>query len=343
MAHTRRHGSIGAWAGAVAIALASVLALDLLPAPTALAAPALGNLIAIDVENNLTPTTCAEEDNVSLKLSGTDVARFTVEATPPPYLASLQADRSASDFSGCNFNGGVHPTDPRHAFVPATRVLFDGAQWRIVGITQSSFWRSQRVPVTIGSRTFRGIHLLQIFRKVDGRPREVAVLYPSDGNWRIKPLPEARFGDGAYGSSMLIGPIETRERPLVDIASITVTTLPLALNLKFKAGGSAMVAIEEVTTQRTTLDVKLTPPLSLSSRSRSRDRRPFAMLRSMYVAPDNADVSEVTWRAPGDTSLRTAALPDVTTLQARQVRFGRSVPSRHNSSAPDLRFSNFRN
>ncbi|CAN5920490.1 hypothetical protein BH11PSE13_BH11PSE13_28720 [soil metagenome] len=341
MARVRRHRSIVAWTRAAAATLASVFALVFLPAPTALAAPSPGDLIAIDVDNHLIPTTCAEEDNVSLKLSGTDVARFTVEALPPPYLPSLQADRSSSDFSGCNFNGGVHPTDPRHAFVPATRVLFDGAQWRIVGITQSSFWRSQRVPVTIGSRTFRGIHLLQIFKKVAGKPREVAVLYPSDGNWRIKPLPEARFGDGAYGSSMLIGPIEARQRPLVDIASITVTTLPLALNLKFKAGGSAMVAIGEVSTLRTTLAVKLTRPPSLSSGAH--DRRPFAMLRSMYVAPDNADVSEVTWRAPGDTSLRIAALPDVTTLQARQVRFGRSVPSRHNSSAPDLRFSNFRN
>ncbi len=335
MTSVRRRRSTGAWTGAVAIALLCIFA--------GMARPAFatGDVIAIDVASQVTPTTCAEEDNVSLRLSGINVARFTVEALPPPYLASLQADRSASDFSGCNFNGGVHPTDPRHAFKPATRVLFDGAQWRIVGITQASFWRPQRVPVTIGSRTFRGIHLLQVFKKVDGKAREVAVLYPSDGNWRIKPLPEARFGDGAYGSSMLIGPIETRQRPLVDIASITVTTLPLALQLNFKSGGSATVAIGEVSTARTALDVKLTTPPSLSSQPRS--RRPFAMVRSMYVATDNADVSEVTWRTPGDMSVRTEALPDVTTLQARQVRFGRSVPSRHNSSAPDLRFSNIRN
>lgn len=335
MARTGRHRLNGACAAA------AVLTLTFLLAGMARPAFAAGNLIAIDVENNLTPTTCAEEDNVSLKLSGTDVARFAVEALPPPYLASLQADRSASDFSGCSFNGGVHPTDPRHAFKAATRVLFDGAQWRIVGITQSSFWRSQSVPVTLGSRTFRGIHLLQVFKKVDGKPREVAVMYPSDGNWRIKPLPEARFGDGAYGSSMLIGPIETHQRPVVDISSIVVTTLPLSLHLKFKAGGSATVTLGEVSTLRTALDVRLSPLTSLTSSRR--DRRPFAMLRSMYVAPDNADVSEVTWRAPGDTSPRTEALPNVTALQARQVRFGRSVPSRHNSSAPDLRFSNFRN
>ena len=332
MARTGRRRSVGALA---VIMLAGALASA---TPPALAA---GDVIAIDVDGHLTPTTCAEEDNVSLTLKGIDVARFTVEALPPPYLASLQTDRSAPDFSGCNFNGGVHPTDPRHAFRPATRVLFDGAQWRIVGITLSSFWRPPRVPVTLGSRTFRNIHLLQVFKKVDGKPREIAVLYPSDGNWRIKPLPEARFGYGTYGSSVMIGPIESRQRPVVEIASVAVTTSPLSLKLDFKAGGSATVAIGEVSTLRTALNVKLTPPISLTSSRHG--RHPFAMLQSMYVAPDNADVSEVTWRAPGDTSLRTEALPNVTTLQARQILFGRSVPSRHNSSAPDLRFSNFRN
>jgi hypothetical protein len=29
-------------------------------------------------------------------------------------------------------------------------------------------------------------------------------------------------------------------------------------------------------------------------------------------------------------------LPEVKTLQATQVRFGRSLPSRHNTSAPDI-------
>ena len=132
MARTGRRRSVGALA---VIMLAGALASA---TPPALAA---GDVIAIDVDGHLTPTTCAEEDNVSLTLKGIDVARFTVEALPPPYLASLQTDRSAPDFSGCNLNGGVHPTDPRHAFRPATRVLFDGAQWRIVGITLSSFWR----------------------------------------------------------------------------------------------------------------------------------------------------------------------------------------------------------
>lgn len=34
-------------------------------------------------------------------------------------------------------------------------------------------------------------------------------------------------------------------------------------------------------------------------------------------------------------------LPDVKTLNATQVRFGRSLPSRHNTSAPDIAFSDF--
>jgi hypothetical protein len=34
-------------------------------------------------------------------------------------------------------------------------------------------------------------------------------------------------------------------------------------------------------------------------------------------------------------------LPEVKTLQATQLRFGRSLPSKHNTSAPDIAFNGF--
>ena len=34
-------------------------------------------------------------------------------------------------------------------------------------------------------------------------------------------------------------------------------------------------------------------------------------------------------------------LPEVKSLQATQVRFGRSLPSKHNTSAPDIAFGGF--
>ena len=61
----------------------------------------------------------------------------------------------------------------------------------------------------------------------------------------------------------------------------------------------------------------------------------------MYVAPDNADMSEVAWRTTPDAAEARKPLPEIRTLDAADVRFGRSIPSRHNTSAPDIRFGGF--
>ncbi len=290
--------------------------------------------LTVRVDNLTRPTACAEEDNVSLTLTARGLTRFRVEALQPPYLDSIQGDRSAPDFSACNFDGGAHPTDPAFKFEPRSVVLHQDRQWRIVGITLPTFWRPNRVPVRFGARSGDDFHLLQIFAmQPDGKPLEALVMYPADGYWRIKPLPMPRFGDGVYGSSFLMGPVQPGARPVVDIASITVRLNPLALRLRFADGGSAEVKVAEISRQRTALDVRLHPPTG--------GDRPFAVLRSMYVALDNADMSAVSWRgAPGDAP-QSAPLPSVTTLDAADVRFGRLLPSRHNTSAPDIRFSDF--
>lgn len=295
----------------------------------ATAAPA-----TVTVENKTRPTACAEEDNVSLALSGRGIARFRVEALQPPYLAGIGADTTAPDFSNCNFDGGAHPTDPSYAFKPRRVVLHDGRQWMIVGITLPTFWRPHRVPVRVGQRSEDDIHLLQVFAKKPGaKPLEAIVMYPADGYWRLKPLPKARFGDGVYGSSFLMGPVETDGRPVVNIASIEVRTQPLAFRLRFVGGGRADVKVAEISRTRTALEVALAPP--------TRRDQPFAVLRSMYVTADNADVSALSWQATPSSAMQTQDLPSVSTLEAAQVRFGRTVPSRHNTSAPDIRFSGF--
>jgi hypothetical protein len=256
-----------------------------------------------------------------------------VEALPPAYLASIEQDRTAPDFSGCNFDGSTHPTDPRYTFKERRAVLHDGPRWQIVGMTLPSFWRPERVPVRVDGRTDRGFHMIQVFAKTGAKPLEVLVMYPSDGYWRIKPLPPARFGDGVYGSSFVMGPVEQAGRPVARIASIAIETKPLAFKLRFANGAEAKVDVREISEARTTLDVAMKPGRKQGPR--------FAVLRSMYVAPDNADMSEVAWRAtPGGAEQR-KPLPEFRTLQAADVRFGRSVPSRHNTSAPDIRFGGF--
>lgn len=289
---------------------------------------------SVTVENQTKPTACAEEDNVSLTLRGQGIARFRVEALQPPYLADIQADVTAPDFSNCNFDGGAHPTDPSYTFKPRRVVLHDSKEWMIVGITLPSFWRPHRVPVRVGKRSEDDIHLLQVYAKKAGsKPLEALVMYPADGYWRLKPLPLARFGDGVYGSSFLMGPVETDGRPVVNIASIEVRTQPLAFHVRFADGGHADVKVAEISRTRTALDVSLRPP--------TRQNQPFAMLRSMYVAADNADMSALGWRTTPTSAPQTRDLLSVSTLEAAEVRFGRTVPSRHNTSAPDIRFSRF--
>lgn len=225
-----------------------------------LATAATAAPVAATVENATTATACAEEDNVSMVLRGEGIRRMRIEALQPAYLDSIGNDVTAPDFSGCNFDGGAHPTDPAHKFKPRRVVLLDDAQWRIVGMTLPSFWRPQQVPVRVGARTDRGFHMLQIFRKEEGKALEALVLYPADGYWRIKPLPQARFGDGVYGSSFLLGPVEQGSRPVVDIASIRIVPKPLAIHLRFVGGGSAVAKVSEISRERTALDVTLSKP-----------------------------------------------------------------------------------
>jgi hypothetical protein len=68
--------------------------------------------------------------------------------------------------------------------------------------------------------------------------------------------------------------------------------------------------------------------------------QPMAAIRSMYVTPEKADVSEVSWRPAGGEPV-TQPLPALVQQPVTEVRFGRSVPSRHNPSAPDMWFGAF--
>jgi len=296
--------------------------------------PAAAAPASITLENHTRPTACAEEDNVSMVLRGQGISRFRVEALPPPYLASVLVDTTMPDFSNCSFDGGVHPTDPSYAFTPRRVVFHDGKDWQIVGITLPTFWRPHRVPVRVDARVEDDIHLLQVFAKKPGaKPGEALVMYPADGYWRIKPLPLARFGDGVYGSSFLMGPVEMAGRPVVNIASIEVKTQPLAFYLRFADGSDAVVKIAEISKARTVLDVSLTPA--------TRREQAFAVLRSMFVSVDNADVSALSWRTTSTSPLQSSDLPSVVTLDAVELRFGRKLRSRHNTSAPDIRFGRF--
>jgi hypothetical protein len=283
--------------------------------------------LAVEVVNASTSTLCAETDNVYLKLTSPAVRRFTIEATHPAYAGTIVADRTAPDFRNCDMSA-----DPVHRAEPRRVTIYETADLQLIGHTFPSFWRPASVPVRVGTRVETGLHLLQLFVKFRERTEEVLVLYPADGYWRARPLPPENLSYSAYGSSFLIGPVETQGRPFVDIADIAFDPATRSFRLAFTRGGTATLRLDAADREHIVLDVAF---------DRAIAAQPFAALRSMFVTEINADVARVTWRSPGGKAYDTAPIMSFGRADALELWAGRRLPSRHNTSAPDMIFRGF--
>jgi hypothetical protein len=314
---------------------AAILAqlLPLLPALLAATAPAVAaDAVAVSVENASTPTLCAETDNVYFKLSSGAVRRFTIEAVHPAYAGTIVADRTAPDFRHCDM-----AADPVHRAEPRRVTLYETGDMQLIGYTFPSFWRPATVPVRTGARVETGLHLLQLFTRFRERTEEVLVLYPADGYWRTRPLPPEHLSYSAYGSSFLIGPIETAgsgsgSRPFVDIRDIAFDPATRTFRLIFARGGEATLRLDAADREHTALDVTLDRAIAAG---------PFAALRSMFVTETNADVAETAWLAPGGKAWEAAPVMAFGRADVTELWAGRRLPSRHNTSAPDMIFRSF--
>ena len=76
------------------------------------------------------------------------------------------------------------------------------------------------------------------------------------------------------------------------------------------------------------LDVGLSAPVAAD--------RPFAALRSMFVTEGNADVAQVGWRGKDSPAWTQMPVMYFKSASAAELWAGRTVPSRHNTSAPDM-------
>jgi hypothetical protein len=284
--------------------------------------------LAVDVINASEPTLCAEKDNVYLKLVSGEVRHFTIEAVHPAYIGTIVVDRSAPDFRNCDMS-----KDPVHKSEPRRVTLYESGEWQLVGLTFPSFWRPNQVPVRVGSRVENGLHLLQLWTRTHDLSQEVLVLYPADGYWRARPPAPTQLRWTAYGSSFLIGPVETEGRPLVDIKEIVFDPATRTFRLIFVRGGEATLRLASVDQERVTLDVALNVPVG--------GERPFAALRSMFVTEVNADVTQVAWRTKDGPAWRQEPVMTFGRASAVEIWAGRTLPSRHNTSAPDTVFSGF--
>lgn len=280
------------------------------------------------------PTLCAEEDNVYVKVVGTGISAFRIVAEHPPYIASVVKDSTEPDFTNCDMSN-----DPVFKFEPRTVTLYEDAHTRLVGHAFPTFWRPESVDFRVGDRVERGLHLVQLVRLAvpgpEPKPRdvEILVLYPSDGYWRPKPLPPSTLPDSAYGSSFLFGPVEHDGRPYVALREVTFDPVRENFDLVFRDGSRGRLGITEVSRKQLVLSMSLDTPLSPG--------RPFAALRSMFVTTEQADVSLVAWNAGAAGKPSTAPVLSFGGIRAPAARFGRSEPSHHNLSAPDIVFDGF--
>jgi len=288
--------------------------------------------IVVTATNHSTPTTCAEEDNVSYSLSGTRVSGLSVSAQAPAYLNRVVKDYTAPDFSGCHKNSPKPKTLP--GFEPPPMILYEDDQVILRGIIDPRFWRPAVATVKVDSVTWSSINLVQLFKKTPVGPIEFVVFYPQDGYWRLKGLPPMKFRDLSYGSSFLLGPIEVSTRPFVGYKSVTFNKRDLSFTIEFALGGAMVVTPSALDVGSAALDVRFDPPLDGS--------HPFAAIRSMYVAPDNNDTAEVAYRTQPGAESKMAPVMEFTEGQVADISFGRTTLSIHNISAPDMRFSDFR-
>ena len=282
----------------------------------------------VAVANETVPTLCAEEDNVYVTLAGDDIRSFRIGARHPAYVGTIVSDDSAADFSNCD-----RSAEQFFEFDTRRVTLYEDRSIWLIGYVYERYWRDKDVPVRVGDTVVHNLHMIQLWVQGPRGPEEFLVLYPPDGYWRLRPLSPAHLKGTAYGSSVLLGPVETKVRPIVEISAVRFDPEARRFDLTFDRGGSASVTVDQVAEEGVFLDVDFgDSPVS----------GVFGGVRSMYVTPGNADASEVGWHVGGAQAWEIEPLSAFTSARdVRELWVGRHIVSRHNTSAPDTVFGDF--
>jgi hypothetical protein len=309
--------------------LLTVILMSMPPAATIARAGSHDGL-AVSVTNGSEPVLCAEKDNVSIEFTSPEVRGFRIEAAHPAYITSIQRDSFEADWTDCDMSGDpVHHSDVK---VPTRRTIYEEPDIWLVGWTMPTFWRPSTATVRIGDRVEKGLHMVQVWviRPMGGE--EVLVFYPQDGYWRVRPRAPVGLAPTAFGSSLLIGPIEVDGRPIVRIKEIAFDPKTRTFTLHYERGGSASLRMAHLDEHRHTLEATFDTPVTGG---------PFASLRSMYVTEFNNDVSRIAVREPGAKGWRESPILDFKSATASAIWMGRTAISRHNTSSPDIVLNGF--
>ena len=298
-------------------------------APTAVEHGIAASELAVDVNNKSEPVLCAEKDNVALEFVSPAVRHFRIQAVHPAYINTIVSDHFAPDFTACDMT-----QDPNFKADNVRRVTFwETPDMWLVGYTLPSFWRPNTVPVRVGDRVENGLHFVQLWMRYRERAEEVLVFYPPDGYWRARPLPFADMRLTTYGSSFLLGPVEVQGRPIVALKEIAFDPATRTFTLQFVRGGSATLRIDSIDQNRIVLETNMSGAMPPGV--------PFAAMRSMYTTDFNADVAKVAWRTKGGTGWGESPIMTFKSASVTEIWAGRTTPSQHNLSAPDMVFSHF--
>jgi len=320
------HVSIRPWSTA-AIALVALTAFA--------ASPFTSNAATLDgasvkVENLSEPVLCAEKDNVAVAVTSPEVRSFVIEAVHPVYLPMLKGDSFAADWTACDLSND--PVFRSNVKSPTRRTIYEEPDLWVVGWTFPTFWRPSKTVVRIGDKTFDNLHLIQIWKLRPMGGEEIAVVYPQDGYWRLRPRAPADRGATAFGSSFLIGPVTDAGRPVVEIEELAFAPKTETFSLKFKSGNAATVQMTETTEKRSALQIVFDKPVT---------GQPFTMVRSMYVTDTNNDAAQISVRPVSGKAWQEHPIMSFKSAEATDVWIGRTRPSRHNTSSPDLILNRF--
>lgn len=285
--------------------------------------------LAVEVTNHSEPVLCAEKDNVTLSFASKEVRSFRIEAAHPAYAVGGQRDEWEADWTACDMS-----EDPSHPppTQPRKITLYEDDELWIIAYTFPTYWRPPTATVRVGDRVEANLHMLQVWLARLNGPEEVLVLYPQDGYWRARPLTPPGLRTMPFGSSFLVGPINTAGRPFVSIKEVGFDRETRTFTLSFARGGSASVRMVGTNTNSITLDIAFDRPI---------ESGPFAMLRSMYVTEFNNDVAHVAVREKGARGWRETNIMKFDHALATDLWAGRLSPSQHNGTSPDFMFNGF--
>ena len=124
-----------------------------------------------------------------------------------------------------------------------------------------------------------------------------------------------------------------QQRPIVALKEVAFDPATKTFTLQFMRGGSATLRLDSLDQNRIALEANMSGPMPADV--------PFAAMRSMYTTEFNADVAKIAWRGKGSTGWGETSIMNFKGASASEVWAGRTTPSIHNLSAPDMVFSHF--